>query len=138
MAFDSPVLVVGAAIVRQNECLAAKRGPQMSLAGKWEFPGGKVEKGEAPAHALAREIREELGIDIEVGHLLASSETAPAEETGRGFVLEIYRARHLRGKPVAREHEAWGWFDAGALAELDWARADRPALAAVLEELRQR
>jgi mutator protein MutT len=53
--------VVGAAIARGETCLVARRGPSMSLAGKWEFPGGKVEVGESAPDALAREILEELG-----------------------------------------------------------------------------
>lgn len=61
------IRVVGAVIVSGGEVLAAQRGASMSLPGLWEFPGGKVEAGEAPQAALRREIREELSVDIRVG-----------------------------------------------------------------------
>ena len=64
------VHVVGAAIMNDGRCLAAQRGPSMQMAGKWEFPGGKVEPGETPEVALTRELREELAISAEVGEWL--------------------------------------------------------------------
>ena len=84
MQRDSSLLVVGAAIARGKKCLVTQRGPGMSLAGKWEFPGGKVESNESPRAALAREIVEELGLRISVGELLgtgtADVELAPDNE----------------------------------------------------------
>ena len=70
MTAREPLHVVGAAILAGDRCLVARRGPGMSLPGLWEFPGGKVEPGESDRAALAREIREELGCDVEVGALL--------------------------------------------------------------------
>ncbi len=62
-----PIRVVAAVIERDGKILACRRAPHKSLAGLWEFPGGKVEPGETDEVALAREIREELGLIIEVG-----------------------------------------------------------------------
>src|SRR5687768_9782149 len=59
-------VVVGAAIVRHGTLLAARRTTPPEAAGRWEFPGGKVEPGEHPAAALVREISEELGCDVTV------------------------------------------------------------------------
>lgn len=59
------VLVVAAVVVRDGRVLLSRRPPGKHLAGLWEFPGGKVEEGETPEGALAREVREELGLEIE-------------------------------------------------------------------------
>lgn len=59
--------VVGAVFEREGKIMAAQRGPGRALEGFWEFPGGKIEPGEAPEETLARELREELLTDAEVG-----------------------------------------------------------------------
>jgi 8-oxo-dGTP diphosphatase len=68
--------VVGAAIVRDGRVLAARRTHPAETAGRWEFPGGKVEPGETPQAALAREITEELGARVAVGALYHITEHA--------------------------------------------------------------
>jgi 8-oxo-dGTP diphosphatase len=115
--------VVGAAILRSGACLLAQRGPQRAEPWKWEFPGGKVEDGESPRAALAREIREELDLEIAVGDLLGRGESSTG---GRRIVLDVYTAEIVAGEVRLIEHHRWGWFRAGDLAELDWAEADRP------------
>ncbi|HVS16329.1 MAG TPA: (deoxy)nucleoside triphosphate pyrophosphohydrolase [Thermoanaerobaculia bacterium] len=122
---DLRIHVVGAAIVRGGRVLVTRRGPAMALAGKWEFPGGKVETGEDPRAALRREIAEELGVTVTVGALLGRG-TAPAGE--REIVLDVYAARLEAGEIAPVEHSEWGWFDADALGALDWAEADLPVL----------
>lgn len=119
--------VVAAAVIDQNRCLIARRGPEMSLPGRWEFPGGKVEADEAPPAALVRELSEELGLLIVVEEWLARSELlAP-----RPLRLDLYRATWVSGEPRATEHAEIRWVTAGELAAFDWAEADRPLLPAV-------
>src|SRR6478735_1015924 len=111
----SALHVVGAAIIRDGRCLVAQRGPTMSLAGKWEFPGGKVEPGEEPRAALVREIDEELGLQISAGDLLGSG-SAPVG--GRVVELDVYAATILSGTLVLLEHAQVSWATSEELSEL--------------------
>jgi|SRR6478735_1243904 len=115
--------VVGAAIVRDGRVLAARRTSPPESAGRWEFPGGKVESGESPEAALVREIREELGCTIEIEAWL------PGEVTIRDtYVLTVATARVVAGEPTPREHDAVRWLAADELDDVDWLDADRPFL----------
>ncbi len=125
--------VVGAAIIHEGKCLVAQRGPTMSLAGKWEFPGGKVEPAESPSVALAREIEEELGLQITVGTLLG---TGTATAGSRPIVLEVYAATVTAGALTLREHAQIAWAAADELDQFDWAQADIPCIAPVQHWLR--
>lgn len=129
----SPLHVVGAAITQGNQCLVAQRGPDGSLAGKWEFPGGKVEPGESPTAALAREITEELGLEINVGQLLAHG---TATVGTRLISLDVYAATITAGTLALREHAQIAWTTADDLPNFDWAEADVPCLPAVAAWLR--
>jgi len=126
------VHVVGAAIIQAGKCLVTQRGPGMSLPGKWEFPGGKVEAGESPQAALSREIFEELGLDVQVHELLGSG-TAMAGT--KRIVLDVYAASVLSGTLVLREHARAVWASVQELPGFDWAEADIPSLAAVAARL---
>ncbi len=117
--------VVGAAVVEGARVLLTRRGPAMSMPGKWEFPGGKVDAGEEPEAALAREAAEELALELEVGAHLGRG-TALVD--GRRIVLDVYRARRRGGELRLAEHDACGWFAAAELAALDWPEADLPIL----------
>ena len=124
------VHVVGAAIVEAGRVLLARRGPEMSMPGKWEFPGGKVEPGEAPEAALVREVAEELGVRIEPEAFLGRGES---DHDGTRIVLDVWLARRVGGEPASGEHDALGWFGAAELEALDWPEADLP----ILPELRR-
>jgi 8-oxo-dGTP diphosphatase len=115
-----PRLVVGAAIYdAAGRLLAAQRERPPQYAGLWEFPGGKVEPGETPEVALARECREELGVEIEVGALVGEVEIT----IGR---LAVYRAVLLSGEPTPREHRELRWLTPNELDDVPWIDADRP------------
>ncbi|VEI13569.1 (deoxy)nucleoside triphosphate pyrophosphohydrolase [Trueperella bialowiezensis] len=117
--------VVGAVILRDGLVMAAQRGAGQSMAGMWEFPGGKIEPGETPEQSLARELREELLVEVEVGDFVARSDYDYSFGTVR---LDAYVCRLVSGQPQLTEHEAVGWFTPEELAGLDWAPADVPVV----------
>ncbi len=113
-------LVVGAAVVdAAGRLLSAQRTAPPELAGKWEFPGGKVEPGETPEDALVRECREELGVTLAVGELLGEV----AIPIGR---LQVFRARIVDGVPATRVHSAVRWLEPGQWLTVDWIDVDLP------------
>lgn len=131
------IQVVGAAIILAGRCLAAQRSVDMSLPLKWEFPGGKVEPGETPERALAREIAEELGVRVEVGARLGQGRAGLPD--GREVVLDVHLAA-LLDEPdaiVLREHARWRWVGVDELGALDWAQADIPVLEPLARHLKQ-
>lgn len=120
------MLVVGAAILEDGRVLAAQRAAPPRLAGYWEFPGGKVEAGEGDREALARECREELGVDVRVGDPLA-----PDVPIGPAAVLRVFTARLAAGTPVATEHRELRWLAAGEVDTVDWLPSNAPLLPAL-------
>lgn len=124
--------VVGAVIVDAGLVLCAQRGPDGSLAGRWEFPGGKVEHGESGRLALEREIDEELQCVVEVGDEIATTRY----DDGRVVVvLTTFWCRIVSGTPQLTEHSALRWVAPGGLGGLDWAPADVPAVELVAAAL---
>lgn len=129
--------VVGAVIVQDGLVFCAQRGPGGSQAGRWEFPGGKVETGEAPAAALAREIAEELGCAVTVGEKIVT--TAHDEAFGTIVLTTFYcEMASADAEPTLTEHVAARWLAPSVLMELDWAPADVPAVVRVARELSRR
>ncbi|HET7194236.1 MAG TPA: NUDIX domain-containing protein [Nocardioides sp.] len=116
--------VVGAAILRDGCVLAARRTAPAAAAGRWEFPGGKVEPGETREAALVREVAEELGCRVEVTGWLAGE--VPISET---HTLAVALANLVDGAPEPVEHDLVRWLAAGELSDVDWLEADRPFLA---------
>ena len=113
--------VVAAAITAGARVLVAQRAQPAELAGQWEFPGGKLERGETPQAALVREIAEELGSSIEVGAEISRQVLAA------GNTLILFRAalRPDSAEPVALEHRAVYWAAADELAGINWVATNR-------------
>ena len=117
--------VVCAIIEQDDLVLCALRSEHMSLPGKWEFPGGKLEVNELPEDALIREIKEELNIEIRIVEALPISEHAYVPE--KIIQLIPYRCAIVGNKrPSATEHSELRWVKKDELLLLDWAEADVP------------
>jgi 8-oxo-dGTP diphosphatase len=116
--------VVGAAIVSDDKVLAAQRSADMESPFKWEFVGGKIEKGETHTQALEREVEEEMGIKIKVNGFLA---TGVSNVDEKKIVLHVYEAEIIEGEPTAKEHAKLEWVELDEMSMLDWAEPDIPA-----------
>ena len=102
--------------------LACRRHAGKAAAGRWEFPGGKIEPGESPADAVVREIREELGVGIRVTGHLTTDDTGPIR-------LICLLAQLDGARPVSStDHDALDWVPPERLGLLHWADADLPAV----------
>lgn len=122
------VLVVAVALIdRDGRVLIAQRPEGKSMAGLWEFPGGKVESGETPEAALIRELQEELGIDTWASCLAPLSFVSHAYEDFH-LLMPLYACRKWDGVPVPREHAALKWVAARDLPSYPMPPADRPLL----------
>ncbi|MEO6773544.1 MAG: (deoxy)nucleoside triphosphate pyrophosphohydrolase [Kofleriaceae bacterium] len=128
------MLVVAGLVVRDGRILITQRGPvqnQPELALKWEFPGGKVEPGEAPVDALIRELREEIGVTVEVGRIW---EVLFHAYPGFDLVMLVFACTivpvtslgSLDAEPRPLEVHDLAWVTAGELAGWDILPADRP------------
>jgi 8-oxo-dGTP diphosphatase len=124
--------VVAAVIERDGLILACRRRPEKAAGGKWEFPGGKLEKGETHSEALVREIREELSTSIEVTAPLRTDDTLVGESTIRLICL---RARLLGDTPTqSLDHDELRWVPRSDLPDLDWAAPDLPSVTELAAE----
>jgi 8-oxo-dGTP diphosphatase len=117
--------VVAAVIEQRSRVLIARRAPHKHLAGFWEFPGGKVEPGETPEAALARELAEEFGVEATIGGLVGVS----VHDDGTMIVrLTAYRARVAVDIRASTDHDRLEWVRRERLSGYRLAPADVPLL----------
>jgi 8-oxo-dGTP diphosphatase len=120
------IIVTCAIIEKDGKVLCAQRSELMPLPLKWEFPGGKVQDDEVPEECLRREIREELGIEINiVERFPGRKHTYPDQKR---FELIPFRCSVVGGELDVKEHKLVKWLKRSELRKLDWAEADIPVL----------
>ncbi|MCM3674741.1 (deoxy)nucleoside triphosphate pyrophosphohydrolase [Peribacillus simplex] len=127
------VKVVAAIIENEkDEILCALRSPDMSIPNMWEFPGGKVEKGEDIFTALKREIDEELQCKVETDTSIFNDNTHEYET----FIINLLsiKCRIIEGTPTANEHSKLIWLKRENLSSLKWAPADIPVVEQLINE----
>lgn len=125
--------VVAAVIVSEGRIFACRRSADRSAGLKWEFPGGKVERGESPSDALVRELREELDVVVYVGGLIHRGTTKVGETL---IDLTCFEAALVDVAPErSTDHDQLGWFLPQELIGLDWAAPDIPAVHEVVRRL---
>jgi len=119
-AARASIIVVAAVVEERDAFLVTRRQAGVHLAGLWEFPGGKIDRGETHEAALRREMREELDTDVDVGELVFEVEHAYPERT---VALFFYRCR-LRGTPRPLLGQELRWVARGDLTTLGFPPAD--------------
>jgi len=125
------VEVVAALIRSGNKVLICQRSEKQSRALKWEFPGGKIEKGETPREALVRECSEELGISVSVGELVSQNTCVYPDISIR---LSLYETQIERGIPLAIEHAECRFVEPAEFSSYAFCEADAPFLSVVRNE----
>lgn len=125
--------VVTGLIRKNGQVLLGLRPVGESLAGHWEFPGGKINQGESPEEALKRELQEELDIDAEIGDLRLVHTHSYGE---RGVLLIVYDVHFWKGEPKEVYHEALRWADPEDLRTLQIPEANRNILTRLINTLK--
>lgn len=130
------VLVAAVALIdATGRVLIAERPPGKSMAGLWEFPGGKIEAGERPEATLARELDEELGIEVAEADLRPL--TFASHDYGSFHLLmPLYLCRRWQGQVTAREGQRLAWVRPDDLAAADMPPADGPLIPILVQEVR--
>ena len=121
---------VTAGVLRKSDgrVLLVRRAQGQKLAGKWEFPGGKVEEGESLPKCLERELREELGIEVRAGEVIATSDYAYEHGLIRLVAMHV---EWLSGQLELRVHDQQAWLHPEEMLSIDLAPADIPVVASL-------
>ena len=123
-------------IVIDELVLIGKRLPQGQMGSKWEFPGGKVEKGETHKQALIREFEEEFMIDIDVGECIAKAEFSHNEDTVQLFAYEVFIKDIDNISWILTEHIDINWVTFDKISELDFVDSDLKLLVQIRNHYR--
>jgi 8-oxo-dGTP diphosphatase len=135
MSENKTVRVVAGIVVEAGRVLIAQRPHPQSFALRWEFPGGKMEPGESPEHALDREFQEELGIRIQA--VREYGEIRYSDPSGRDLRVQFFLARRREGTARPVQVEAVDWVEAADLPEVDFIPANREIVSRVVEDIRE-
>ena len=120
------IRVTAAILEKDGKILIAKRETGDELfAGLWEFPGGKIEKGETPEECMARELKEELEIEVEVGTLITSNKHVYPDGI---FELLAYKVEHISGNFVLNDHDEVKWITIDEISKYDFPPANTPII----------
>jgi len=126
------IKVLAGIIEKDGKILIARRKPETNLAGKWEFPGGKLEQGETPEECLYREILEELGIKIQLGEYYCTSKYCYEHIS---IELLVYKALYQSGNIVLTDHDEAEWVSITELKNYDFAEADITVVNKLIETI---
>ena len=116
------IVSAGVTLGKNGRVMICRRGPHVHNAMKWEFPGGKLEAGESPEEALARELKEELDIEVRVGRIC---DAVFYRYPDRDVLVLFYLCEITRGEPRPVDCSAIEWVAMEALKGYDFAGADR-------------
>ena len=122
-------VAVGVIINNKNQILITKRSADQHQANKWEFPGGKIEASETAQQALARELKEELGIQLESADFLL---TIHHQYKTKKVTLEVYEIRQWLGEPKGLEGQPMCWVEKHELKNYDFPTANAEILSTLL------
>lgn len=117
--------VTAAFLEKDGKILIARRKTGDTLAGKWEFPGGKLEAGETPEQCLERELMEEFGVKTRIGAFICSSKF---EYKHLPIELLVYHAYHVAGEFKLHDHDRLAWVTLPELKNYDFSSADIPVV----------
>ena len=135
MESGSLLLVVACALVdTDGRVLLSQRPEGKALAGLWEFPGGKVDPGETPEHALVRELEEELGIETKIACLAPLTFASHTYETFH-LLMPLYVCRRFWGTPTPREGQKLKWVRPRDMRNYPMPPADEPLIAHLMDLL---
>ena len=120
------IRVTAAIIESENKILIAQRKAKDNLfGGLWEFPGGKIEDGETPKECMARELKEELEIEVEVGTLITSTKHRYPNGI---FELLVYKVEHISGNFILNDHDEVKWITIDEISKFDFPPANTPII----------
>ena len=120
------IRVTAAIIESENKILIAQRKANDNLfGGLWEFPGGKIEDGETPKECMARELKEELEIEVEVGRLIISNKHRYPNGI---YELLVYKVEHISGNFVLNDHDEVKWITIDEISKFDFPPANTPII----------